>query len=488
MALVQLENVRVSFRKYQKRESFKTIVHNALLRKNREMKERFFALDDISFTGKDQEIIGIIGSNGAGKTTICRVLSGIYLPDSGSVQVMSNITAMLSLGTGFNQNLSGKENIFLNGMMLGISRKEMNSLYDSIVEFSGIGDFIHEPVKNYSNGMRSRLGFSIASMINPSVLVLDEALNAGDAAFNKIASQRMREMVDRAKLVIVVTHNLDFVRQNCSRAIWIESGKIRKDGNPDKVVVSYEKSGQTKAKLKPKRLLHLTQTVSSINPDRKVAELHNVGIQYKKAGKPFWALQNINLDVHEGEILGVIGHNGAGKSTLCKMLGSILKPDAGSIQVHGETSALLGFGIGFMNELTGRQNIYINGMMLGMSRRQVRAVFQDIVDFSELQDAIDKPVKYYSSGMKSRLGFSIASSLKPEILIIDEALSAGDKAFTEKAAVRIQELIEFSKAVIIVTHSMKFVEKICNRVVVINKGTMVFDGSPVDAVRAYKSA
>jgi teichoic acid transport system ATP-binding protein len=483
MKLVQCDDVAVQFRVFQKRESFKNIIHNIITR-NPDRNEKFFALNGITFSGVSGQVIGVIGSNGAGKTTLCRVLSRIYLPDRGTVKVRSTITAMLSLGAGFNMSLSGRENIFLNGMMLGFNHKQMKVLYDDIVEFAGIGRFIDEPVKNYSSGMRARLGFSIAAMISPEVMLLDEALTTGDLDFASKAGLRVKEMVKNARLVIVVTHSMDFVRENCDYALWIDSGEIEAIGDPNDVVDQYEKIVEQKKKNRPERLLHLAKTVTEVK-DSVVANVSGLGVSFSVGKKPFWALKDVSFTIKEGEIVGVIGHNGAGKSTLCKALTNIYRPDEGSIQLDGRTSALLGFGIGFMNELSGRENIYINGMLLGISKKSINAVNDEIVEFSELGKAIDKPVKYYSSGMRSRLGFSIAASLQPDILIIDEALSAGDKAFTEKAAEKIQEIIEYSKAVIVVTHSMKFVQNVCTRGLVIDSGKLVYDGDAVDAVKWY---
>ncbi|MBN2770065.1 MAG: ATP-binding cassette domain-containing protein [Spirochaetes bacterium] len=483
MEMLNCKDVAVQFRKYQKRESFKNLVHHIMTR-SPERTEKFFALNGITFSGVTGQIIGVVGSNGAGKTTLCRVLSRIYKPDAGTVDVRSEITAMLSLGAGFNNRLTGRENIYLNGMMLGFNRKKMKSLYNDIVEFSGIADFIDQPVKTYSSGMRARLGFSIASMISPEVMLLDEALTTGDLQFAKKAGDRISEMVKNARLVIVVTHSMEFVRQNCDYAIWINAGQIKMQGKPADVVAGYEKMVAEKKKNAPKRILHLANTVTEVK-NAIVTEVTGLGINFDVKGKKFHALKNVSFKIKEGEIVGIIGHNGAGKSTLCKTLCQIYKPDQGNIVQNGKTSALLGFGIGFMKDLTGRENIYINGMLLGMSRKYISRFCDEIIEFSELGDAINKPVKYYSSGMYSRLGFSIAAFLQPDILVIDEALSAGDKSFTEKAAEKIQELITVSKAVIVVTHSMHFVRKVCTRGIVLQKGQLVFNGNAKDAVDWY---
>ena len=484
--ILDVTDVGITFKKYRKSESFKSIVHNAFTR-DRERSETFRALNGITFSGVTGEVIGVIGSNGAGKTTLCRVLSKIYQPDNGEVAVNTEITAMLSLGAGFDEDLTGKDNVFINGMMLGFTRKQMKSLYPEIAEFADIGVFIDEPVRHYSSGMKSRLGFSIAAMVNPEVMVLDEALSTGDKRFSTRAGARIQKMVEDARLVIVVTHSLAFVRNNCDRAIWLEQGEVRKIGSPDEVVDAYEVLVRERKKNKRPRLLHLTDTDITAT-DVPAVVVDNVGVAFRVARKPFWAVRGVSFNVFEGEILGIIGRNGAGKSTLCRLIGGILKPDEGSVQVQGRTSALLGFGIGFNNELSGRENVFLNGMVLGIGKDRIAELFEEIVEFSELGDAIEKPVKYYSSGMRSRLGFSVTAGLSPDVLIIDEALAAGDAAFTEKASEKIQDIIAASKAVIVVTHKMQFVEQVCTRAIVIEDGGIGFDGDSREAVAFYTRA
>jgi teichoic acid transport system ATP-binding protein len=192
------------------------------------------------------------------------------------------------------------------------------------------------------------------------------------------------------------------------------------------------------------------------------------------------------MEIKKGEVLGVIGRNGAGKTTLCRTLNSIIKPDEGSVSVDGKTNALLGFGTGFNLQLPGKDNIFINGLLMGIPLKELKGIYQDIVDFSELDTFIDRPVKQYSSGMRARLGFSIATMIQPDTLIIDEALSAGDASFQEKASQKIQELVYQSDAVIVVSHNLHFVEQVCTRVVWIDKGRIVAEGTPQAVIKDYK--
>ncbi|MTI95325.1 MAG: ABC transporter ATP-binding protein [Firmicutes bacterium] len=464
----------------RKGEDLKSLVLNPRVRSG-----VFWALRQVDFSCFAGDVVGIIGSNGAGKTTLCRVISNLLRPDEGSMTVKGEVSALLSMGTGFNHGLSGKDNIFLNGMMLGFSKKEITKMYDDIVEFSGLHEFINQPIKKYSSGMRSRLGFSIATMLNPEILVLDEALSTGDADFKARAMQKTKELVANAKIVIIVSHNIDFIAKNCSKAVWIDRGRVMAHGEPAEVCDKYRAMVAEKRLKKPPKRLRLRKT-ETLPGDEIVIEAKDLGLKYNLDGKDFWALRHCNLAVKEGDILGVIGHNGAGKSTLCKLISEILKPDEGSISVKGNINALLSLGSGFNRQLSGRDNIFLNGLLLGIPKKELEYLYDDIVEFSGLEKSIHLPVKNYSSGMVSRLGFSIAAMLEPDIFIIDEALSAGDMSFYERASERIQEMVKSAKAVVIVTHSMKFVQNVCTRAVWMKQGNIIQEGNPGEIIEMYR--
>lgn len=198
----------------------------------------------------------------------------------------------------------------------------------------------------------------------------------------------------------------------------------------------------------------------------------------------FWANQGISFELRRGECLGLIGHNGAGKTTLLKMLNGLIKPDVGSIEMRGRVGALIALNVGFNPILTGRENIYITGSIYGMSKKEIDERFDEIVDFAELANFIDSPVQNYSSGMQVRLGFSVASALEPDVLILDEVLAVGDAAFRSKCANRIDSIRE-KCAVIFVSHSMEYVRRICNRVLLMKGGRPEHFASAVDGIRAY---
>lgn len=482
--IIKAKDLGVSYISGYRADDYKSHIFNLLMRKGKTRQNVTWPFKNLNLTGYQGEILGIIGSNGSGKTTLCKVISGILAPDEGTMEVDGKVSALFSLGLGFNKELTGRENVYLNGMMLGINRIDIRGFIDEIQEFSGLGSFMDEPIKRYSSGMKARLGFSIAAFLEPEVLVLDEALNTGDLEFGNRAAEKMRELVQKAKMVVLVTHSIQYAKANCDRIIWLDQGKIRADGDPNEVAELYQAS-MPPAKKRRKRTLELAKTNLNLG-DNIVVEAENLGVTYKMRDRKFQALQNINFQIREGEVVGIIGHNGAGKSTLCKVLTQILSPDEGNLTVNGQTTALLGFGGGFNSQLSGRDNIYVNGMLLGIPKRRIQRSYPDIVEFSELGKAINKPVKQYSSGMRSRLGFSTAAALQPDIFIIDEALSAGDMAFQQKASERIQEMIEQAKAVIIVTHSMAFVEKVCTRVLWVSKGKLRFDGEASEGVRQYR--
>jgi ABC-type polysaccharide/polyol phosphate transport system ATPase subunit len=204
------------------------------------------------------------------------------------------------------------------------------------------------------------------------------------------------------------------------------------------------------------------------------------------AGAEFWALREVSFDVERGEALGVIGRNGAGKSTLLKLLAGITAPTAGEIRISGRLSALIEVGSGFHPELSGRENVYLSGAILGMSRREINAKFDQIVEFAGVAPFIDVPVKWYSSGMYVRLGFSIAAHLDPDILLIDEVLAVGDAVFQEQCLARIRALRNAGTTAILISHDLTAVEQLCDRVMLLDGGRPLRDGAPADVVRFYR--
>ncbi|MCC8043177.1 MAG: ABC transporter ATP-binding protein [Oscillospiraceae bacterium] len=209
------------------------------LAKGRLMYTQFTALTDISFQVARGEVVGLVGLNGSGKSTLLKIIAGVMKPTSGHVEVRGNIAPLIEVGAGFNGNLSGKENIYLNGYLLGFDRKFINEHIDEIIEFSELGEFIDVPLKNYSSGMKSRLGFSIATSVNPKILIVDEVLSVGDFKFQEKCKKRIAEMMDRDTTVLFVSHSIAQVKELCSRCIWLEKGRMVMDGEAKEVCEAY---------------------------------------------------------------------------------------------------------------------------------------------------------------------------------------------------------------------------------------------------------
>lgn len=206
--------------------------------------EEFWALKNVSFDVQKGEVLGIIGHNGAGKSTLLKVISGILKPTEGTLEVRGNIVPMLELGSGFDTDLTGRENIFLNGSILGYSEQYLKDKYDEIVAFSELGKFIDIPIRNYSSGMLMRLAFSIATVVQPEILIVDEILAVGDADFQAKSKKRMKELMSGGATVLFVSHSMDQIREMCSRVLWLEHGMVKEVGETQFVCNKYEGIGE----------------------------------------------------------------------------------------------------------------------------------------------------------------------------------------------------------------------------------------------------
>ncbi|MCI6676432.1 MAG: ABC transporter ATP-binding protein [Clostridiales bacterium] len=202
--------------------------------------KEFWALRNVSFQVKKGEVVGIIGRNGAGKSTILKIISGIMKPTGGNVVRNGNIVPMLELGSGFDMDLTGKENIFLNGAILGYSKSFLMEKYEEILAFSELGEFIHMPIRNYSSGMLMRLAFSIATVVNPEILIVDEILAVGDENFQRKSRARMMELMSGGTTVLFVSHDLGQIRQMCNRVVWLDNGTTRMVGDTKDVCDAYK--------------------------------------------------------------------------------------------------------------------------------------------------------------------------------------------------------------------------------------------------------
>ena len=242
MPAVEVRDVRKIYRRYGRRKSFGTL-KSALLSggvlKHLRPDSVFQALDGVSFDVRPGATLGIVGRNGSGKSSLLKLIAGIGKPSAGTIHVTGRVSALIELGAGFHPEISGRENVFINGMMLGLSKAEVARRFDDIVAFAELGEFIDEPVKTYSSGMYMRLGFAVAINVDPDVLLVDEVLAVGDEAFTHKCLEKFAEFKRRRKTIVLVTHTLDLVTRLCDEAVWLDGGHVRAAGDPKRVVDAY---------------------------------------------------------------------------------------------------------------------------------------------------------------------------------------------------------------------------------------------------------
>jgi ABC-type polysaccharide/polyol phosphate transport system ATPase subunit len=236
MDVVTVTNVTKSFKLYKERAS---TLKERILRKGRNKYEKFLALDDVSITIKKGQTVGLLGRNGSGKSTLLKLLTGILYPDHGQINMQGKVSSLLELGAGFHPDFTGRENIFMNAAILGLTKKEIKAKLNQIIAFSELKDYIDNPVKNYSSGMYMRLAFSIAIMVEPDILLIDEVLAVGDAAFQQKCMDQLIKLKTKGTTIIFVSHDLGATKKLCDRVIWINRGKIIDDGLPGKVIDGY---------------------------------------------------------------------------------------------------------------------------------------------------------------------------------------------------------------------------------------------------------
>lgn len=239
--MIDVKNVSMKFDLGIERNfSFKQLFINILSpKRKRKKKEYFWALDDVSFHVDRGEVVGLIGSNGAGKSTLLKVVSGVMKPTKGSVLVNGNIAPMIELGAGFDMELTARENIYLNGAVLGYQKDFIDSKFDEIVDFSELRDFLDVPVKNFSSGMVAKLAFSIATVVDPEVLIVDEILSVGDIKFQEKSRNKMMQMITGGTTVLYVSHSLPSIQELCDKVVWIEHGKMIKVGPAKEICEEY---------------------------------------------------------------------------------------------------------------------------------------------------------------------------------------------------------------------------------------------------------
>jgi ABC-type polysaccharide/polyol phosphate transport system ATPase subunit len=238
--IITISNASIRFNLAMQKQMGLGEYFRTILKRERRFQE-FFALKDVSWTINAGESWGIIGRNGSGKSTLLKMISGILQPYEGSVQVNGQIAPLLELGAGFDMELTGRENIIMNALILGMSKKEISEKFDSIVEFSELHDFLDVPLKNYSSGMKSRLGFAVATTARADILIADEVLSTGDRLFQQKCEKRMRDLLDGGTTLLFVSHSTAAIRRMCTKVLWLDHGKIVRIGDTETVMEEYEK-------------------------------------------------------------------------------------------------------------------------------------------------------------------------------------------------------------------------------------------------------
>lgn len=241
--MIRIKNVSMKFNMdIEKDFSMKQAFINFFTKKKKKKTEYFWALKNVTFSVNKGDVVGLIGSNGAGKSTLLKVVSGVMKPTSGKVEVDGVISPMIELGAGFDQNLTARENIYLNGAILGYSKKFLDSKFDEIVEFSELKDFLDVPVKNFSSGMTAKLAFSIATIVDPEILIVDEILSVGDLRFQEKSKNKMMEMIKGGTTVLYVSHSLESIKDLCNKVVWLDHGQVVKMGDTKEICDEYYES------------------------------------------------------------------------------------------------------------------------------------------------------------------------------------------------------------------------------------------------------
>lgn len=239
MEIITAENLGLKFKlHYEKRKTFKETIARSISNQKKGSQE-FWALRKVNFRLEQGEILGVIGRNGSGKSTLLRVIGGIYSPDEGQIDVKGSVSTLLSITAGFKSDLSGIENIYLNGALMGFNEKQISAVLRDIVEFSELNQFIHAPVKTYSSGMYARLGFSIAVHLKKDIMLIDEVLGVGDAQFRLKSDEKMKQLMQEGRTIILVTHNMESIKRFATQVLWLEKGSVKRQGKPEDVIEEY---------------------------------------------------------------------------------------------------------------------------------------------------------------------------------------------------------------------------------------------------------
>lgn len=239
--VIEVKNIRMVFNLMEERvDTLKEYVMRFI--KGQLFYNEFVSLDDVSFTVDKGDILGIVGFNGAGKSTMLKILAGVLKPTAGSVSVKGSIAPLIEVGAGFDPELTARENIYLNGAILGYSRKFLDAHFDQIIAFAELESFVNVPIKNFSSGMYARLGFAIATVVDPDILIVDEVLSVGDYRFKEKCIKRIKKMIDQGTTIIIVSHEIDLIEEVCNKVLWLDHGIVKGIGNTDEICEAYKVS------------------------------------------------------------------------------------------------------------------------------------------------------------------------------------------------------------------------------------------------------
>ncbi len=455
----------------EKVDNLKEYVIKFLKRDEKLFYQEFWALKNVSFEVQTGDKLGIVGLNGAGKSTLLKLISGVMKPTEGLLETEGRISPLLELGAGFDQNYTGRENIFLNGALLGYSKRFLESKFDEIVEFSELSDFIDVPLKNYSSGMKMRLGFSIATVVEPEILILDEVLSVGDAKFQEKCEKRMQSFLDKDVTVLFVSHTVQQVRDLCNKAIWLEKGKLIMQGTADEVCDAYW---------------------ASIHPDKinEKIDVKKEKIKSQYATKEFNRPQvanELNLQVNEGEILGILGVNNPDDTKsvhpIIRFLGSSIGR-IDNIELKQFNSKYVGIcpqELVIWNNLTCIENLSLMGKLFKVPKNVLKQRVDRLLHDLFLIDEVDTVASNLPIGMKRRLNLALALVHEPEILVINEPSDGLD----QQSRIIIWNFIESlhdldGKTIIITTHHADEVDNLSDRVAIVNDGQILGLDTPLN--------
>ena len=580
------------------------------------------ALDGVDLALDPGASLGLIGPNGSGKSTLLKVLAGVTGVSGGRARCGGVVGSMIELELGFHPDLTGRENLQASAALAGVGPGRLRRLMPAVEEFAGLGGAIDVPLKQYSTGMRARLGFALATNVPADVLLVDEVLAVGDLEFQRRCVDRIVELVSGGTTLVFVSHELHLIDAVCERTMRLEEGRVVDDGPSAEVIERYltpamadlEQSSSSSLRISAldvrtpevrpwgsvalevgleldedlpgtevavqvswkaiapdvpigystqplpnpsdRRGRHRLVGVSTPIPldsgharvevaavggaDRKILDSavgevwiagrstrqqpllalevdweldpvppgHQPPVAPRKPGQPAagleavtkqystrWhgsralsgrrgaepargpVLDGVSLTFDRGEVTGVIGPNGAGKTTMLRLLAGVTAPTSGNVWTEGRVVSMLDLGVGFHPDLSGIENVHSSARLLGLSRADLARNLPDLLAFAGIGDAVDDPVRHYSTGMRARLGLALAMHCEPDVILIDETLAVGDQEFRTRAIDRLREVCRAGAAGLFVSHELDVVAEVADRVVHIDRGQVVADGA-----------